>query len=231
VAASPPDPSNSSPLGAFAGLVGVLSIFLFFTGWVYRWAYFGFFQVDVNSLNLPTQSFFLAPIQVTMGDLSRFLWTVLLALVVLVLIKATLWLLAPLPADPSAAPSSSGPRTRFRPYLERLHRFPLWRGVRQQADFFPTPLRRDLVIVAWVLTALFWLARWQGTEDAWRDAVNRSSTRPIVTLVSPSDKIALGATLDDALIKGEGKSRDIPALNSMFKFLGDCPITETRSWF
>jgi hypothetical protein len=74
--------------------------------------------------------------------------------------------------------------------------------------------------VAWVLIALFWLTRCQGTEDAWRDAVNQSSTRPIVTLVSPSDKIALGATLNDELIKNEGKSRDIPALKNL-RIFGD----------
>jgi hypothetical protein len=97
---------------------------------------------------------------------------------------------------------------------------PIVSVVRQQTDLFPPLLRRDLVIVAWVLIALFWLARWQGTEDAWRDAVNQSSTRPIVTLISPSDKFALGATLDDELIQDEGKSPDIPALKNL-RIFGD----------
>jgi hypothetical protein len=213
---TPPDPTNPNPLGAFAALVGVLAIFLFFTGWVYRWAYFGFFELEVNSLNFSAESFFLVPIQVILGDLSRLLWAVLIMLLVSVLIKATLWLLEPL----SAASSRVGRQPSSNPWLERLHRFPLCRGLRQITDLFPQPLRRDLIIVAWVLIALFWLARWQGTEDAWRDAVDPTSTRPIVTLVSPSDKIALGATLNDQLIQDEGSNPEIPALKNL-RIFGD----------
>lgn len=210
---APSDPANPNPLGAFAGLVGVLAIFLFFTGWVYRWAYFGFFELDVNSLTFPAQSFLLVPIQVILGDLGRLLWAVLITLLVTVLVKATLWLLEPLgsPSSRVATPN---------PWLVRLHRFPLCQGLRHLTDLFPNPLRRDLIIVAWVLIALFWLARWQGTEDAWRDAVNQTSTRPIVTLVSPSDKIALGASLTDELIQNEGNNVDIPALKNL-RIFGD----------
>jgi hypothetical protein len=85
---------------------------------------------------------------------------------------------------------------------------------------FPPLLRRDSVIVAWVLVALFWLARWQGVEDAWRDTVNSTSTRPIVTLVSPNDKLALGATLNDSLIKDKDKNPDIPELKNL-RIFGD----------
>ena len=211
-----PDPSNPNPLGAFAGLVGVLAIFLFFTGWVYRWAYFGFFELDVNSLSFPAESFFLVPIQVILGDPIRLLWAVLMVLLVAVVIKATLWLLEPLRFAPSRAATRS-PRDLW---LSRLHRFPLCQGLRQITDLFPQPLRRDLIIVAWVLIALFWLARWQGTEDAWRDAVNPSSTRPIVTLVSPSDKIALGASLTDELIQDDTSNLEIPALKNL-RIFGD----------
>ena len=210
---APSDPANPNPLGAFAGLVGVLAIFLFFTGWVYRWAYFGFFELDVNSLTFPAQSFLLVPIQVILGDLGRLLWALLITLLVAVLVKATLWLLEPL-----GSPSSRVARPN--PWLARLHRFPLCQRLRQLTDLFPNPLRRDLIIVAWVLIALFWLARWQGTEDAWRDAVNPTSTRPIVTLVSPSDKIALGASLTDELIQDEGNNPDIPALKNL-RIFGD----------
>ncbi|MFM9160867.1 MAG: hypothetical protein ACKOPK_23845 [Dolichospermum sp.] len=44
----PPDsqnPPNINILSNFAGLVGVLAIFVYFIGWIYRWAYFGFFTL------------------------------------------------------------------------------------------------------------------------------------------------------------------------------------------
>jgi hypothetical protein len=59
-----------------------------------------------------------------------------------------------------------------------------------------------MAIVAWILFVLFWVAYWQGNADARRDAVNQTSTRPIVTLVSPSPsdkKRALGRNLNDLL--------------------------------
>jgi len=216
MAAVSPNPDKPSPLGAFTGLVGILALFLFFTGWVYRWAYFGFFTIDVNSLTFPAQSFLLVPIQVILGDLGRALWALLISLVVVVLIQASLWLLEPLPSAFSAVKA----RSRLASLLERFHQFSLLRGVRRLTDVFSQALRRDLMIVAWVLLALFWLARWQGTEDAWRDAVNLTSTRPIVTLVSPSDKIALGATLNDEIVQDETKNPDIPALKNL-RIFGD----------
>jgi hypothetical protein len=92
VTSTPPDPSPN-PLGAFAGLVGVLTIFLFFAGWIYRWAYFGFFEIELNSLNLPAQSFLLVPIQVILGDMGKLGLAILVTFAVIVLIKFTLWLL------------------------------------------------------------------------------------------------------------------------------------------
>lgn len=190
-----PDPSPN-PLGAFAGLVGVLTIFLFFTGWIYRWAYFGFFEIELNSLNFPAQSFLLVPIQVILGDIGKLGLAILATLVVIVIIKATLWL------------------------LQRFHQLPLPQWVRWLTDLFPQPLERDLVIVAWILIVLSYLARWQGNEDALRDAVNQSTTRPLITLVSPSDKFVLGATLDNKLADGETRNPVYPPLNNV-RIFGD----------
>jgi len=224
VTAAPPDLTKPSPLGAFAGLVGVLAIFLFFTGWVYRWAYFGFFEIDVNSLTFPAQSFLLVPIQVVLGDPGKLGWAILATLLVVELIKATLWLLEPAPA--ALSPGKTG--AKFSQFLENLHRCPLFRGVRGLTDLFPPTLRRDLVIVAWILITLFWLARWQGTVDARRDAVNQTSTRPIVTLVSPSDKFALGANLDDGIVSDQAKNPVYPALKNL-RIFGD--VEQFRSLY
>ncbi|MEG4857246.1 hypothetical protein QUB75_06105 [Microcoleus sp. K1-B6] len=52
-------PSNPEPsiLGTFASILGLLSAALFFTGWIYRWAYFGFFQLEVTTLDLGASQF------------------------------------------------------------------------------------------------------------------------------------------------------------------------------
>lgn len=194
VTSAPPDPTNPNPLGAFAGLVGVLGIFLFFTGWIYRWAYFGFFEIELNSLNFPAQSFLLVPIQV--GDAGKFGLATLATFAVIVLIKVTLYL------------------------FQRFRQFSLPQWLRWLTDLLPQSLGRDFVIVSWILIALFNLARWQGIEDAKRDAVNESTTRPIITLVSPSEKFALGATLDNKLVDDEKKTPEYPLLNNV-RIFGD----------
>ncbi len=182
-------------LGSFASLLGVLGIFLYFTGWIYRWAYFGFFEVEITTLNLPVESFLLVPIQVILGNFWIFIRTIIVVTITVVLIQFTLWLIRSPNANIPLSTSKS-PISRF---TQKLHGFWLLKPLRSFAQLFPQPFRHEIVIIAWILFALFWLARWQGTADAYRDAVNNTSTRPIVTLVSPSDKMALGRNPDDLL--------------------------------
>ena len=69
---APQPPNEPKILGTFASLVGLLGLFLYFTGWLYRWAYYGFFKLEITRLDLPFKSFFLVPIQVFLGDLWAF---------------------------------------------------------------------------------------------------------------------------------------------------------------
>lgn len=185
------NPSSANLLGSFAGLVGIFSIFLYFIGWIYRWAYFGFFQIEVTSLSLPIQSFLLVPLQAILGDFWIFFRAILVLIITVLLIQATIWLIS----SPKASTSQS-PISRL---TQNLHSFWLFKPLRSFAQLFPLPLRHEIVVVVWILAALFWIGRWQGNADAYRDALNNTSTRPIVTLVSASDKIALGRNLDDLL--------------------------------
>ncbi|MEH2181431.1 hypothetical protein [Nostoc sp.] len=57
-------------------------------------------------------------------------------------------------------------------------------------------LVNEIVIVSWVLIVIFWLARWQGIADAQRDA-GQNSTLPVVALITPEEKFAMGRKLDD----------------------------------
>jgi hypothetical protein len=198
---------NANILANFAGLIGVLSIFIYFTGWIYRWAYFGFFQLELNTLSLPHQSFLIVPIQVILGSS----WILLRSIVVLILtinlIQITHWLISP---QPISQRNTITNKTSI--ITQKFHKFPLFKLLRSLAQQMPQSLRHEIIIVAWILVALFWLGRYQGNADAFRDAVNDTSTRPIVTLVSPSDKLALGRNLDDLLIN--------PTLNGS-RIIGD----------
>lgn len=54
----------------------------------------------------------------------------------------------------------------------------------------------ELVIVSVILIILFWLARFQGTADARRDA-GLQSTLPAVTVVTPEKRLGIGRKLED----------------------------------
>lgn len=194
MSSSSPEPSTPQLLGAFISLLGILGIFLYFTGWIYRWAYFGFFELEITALNFPLESFLIVPIQVLMGDFWIFGRAVLAVAIAVGLIQITLWLLSPI-----AVRNSNASHSRLDQFTKKLHGCWLFKGLRSFARLVSLPLLREIALVAWLLSALFLVASWQGSADARRDAVNQTSTRPIVTLISPSDKIALGRNLDDLL--------------------------------
>ncbi|WP_228014499.1 hypothetical protein [Fortiea sp. LEGE XX443] len=181
-------------------MLSVFGIFLYFLGWIYRWAYFGFFQLQITSLTFPIESFFIVPIQAILGDFWIFIRASLVLLITIALIQFTIWLI-------------SCVRAKF---VRKLHKktrnFFLLKFLRSFVKFLSLPLSHEIIAVAWILAALFWLGRWQGEADAYRDAVNITSTRPIATLVSPNDKMALGRNLDDLLIN--------PPLKG-FRIIGD----------
>jgi len=88
------EPNSSNPgtqiLGAFASILGLLGIFLYFTGWIYRWAYFAWFHIELNRLDLPLRSFLFVPIQVFFGDFGVFLRTIVAFVFAAIAIKLTL---------------------------------------------------------------------------------------------------------------------------------------------
>ena len=90
--ASPQPSPESNILGNFASVIGLLGAALFFTGWIYRWSYFSSFHLNIITLDLPVESFFLVPLQVFLGDG----WTIVKSAIALLLtslaIYHTLWL-------------------------------------------------------------------------------------------------------------------------------------------
>lgn len=86
---SPPNnPSNI--LTRVASIVGLLAAALYFTGWIYRWAYYAFFQIEVTTLNLPFESFLIVPLQVFFGNLGAGDFTTLLRSLFTIIVAAIL---------------------------------------------------------------------------------------------------------------------------------------------
>ena len=79
----------------FVRLVSILSLLgvgLFFVGWVYRWAYFAFFNLEINTINLSLQSFFFSPIQVFFGDIPRTFITIFSLILTAIGVYLLVWL-------------------------------------------------------------------------------------------------------------------------------------------
>ena len=92
MSATPEPTPVSNILGNFASVVGLLGAALFFTGWIYRWSYYYFFQLQVTTLDLPVQSFFMVPLQVFLADGPTIVRSGLALLLAALAIYLTLWL-------------------------------------------------------------------------------------------------------------------------------------------
>ncbi|WP_445244543.1 hypothetical protein [Microcoleus sp. OTE_8_concoct_300] len=216
--ASPQPTPESNILGHFASVVGLLGVALFFTGWIYRWSYFYCFQLNVITLDLPVESFFLVPLQVFLGDG----WTIVKSTIALLLtalaIYLSLWLVNSINKTVAVKINRIARRWRFsarRRRLGLLHGFlKSWQRFninRLNSIKLLRSLVDEIIIVGWVLLVLFWSAYHQGIADARRDAGENSSL-PAVALIAKQDNISLGRKLDDDTLRSAGKG---------FKAIGD----------
>jgi hypothetical protein len=174
--------SAPQPFSKFLSLLALLAIALYFLGWIYRWAYYDFFHIEVNTLNLPFESFYLAAFQVLFASPVTVLRTIA------VVICTGLAILASLKIRQGATDGL-------------LNQSPLFRNFQPSPQVkFLTVLIDEIIIIVLILTALFWQARWQAEEDAWQDAVNATSSLPVITVVIPEEGARLGRQLDNPLI-------------------------------
>ncbi|EAZ88766.1 hypothetical protein [Crocosphaera chwakensis] len=223
---SQPSQNNKQILGTFASVLGLLGIFLYFTGWIYRWSYFSYFQLELTQLSFPLRSFLFVPIQVFVGHGWALVKTILALFLSATAIKVTLWFVEPLTVNfilPLSQPLNSISRRRkwqklqrsLRRYAKHFHQCSPSKFIRELVSLVPTSLRKDLIIVIWLLIVLFWLARIQGWEDARRDAINQTSTLPVFTYIFPKEDLVLGRNLDDIFID--------PSLED-YRFIGDLTL-------
>ena len=219
--ASPQPTPESKILDNLASVVGLLGAALFFTGWIYRWSYFYCFQLNVITLDLPVESFFLVQLQVFLGDS----WTIVKSAIALLLaalaIYLTLWLVNSI--NKTVAAKINGTITRWLsyPYGRRfrwlyriLNSWQQFNVNRYNSIKLLRSLVDEIIIVGWVLLVLFWSAYHQGIADARRDAGENSSL-PAVALIGKQDNIALGRKLDDPTLRLDPKG---------FKAIGDAGL-------
>lgn len=144
---------SASPLGKIAGIVGLLAIALLFTGWIYRWHYFTYFQVDPTSLGLPVESMSMAAFSLlfrTPGAMARFLIGLVLACAGMV----------------ASFRAIHFGLQRLNPLLKQLQeQIGLVDNQRQQLRLLAS-LLDELVIVLWLLLLLYGLAASQGLARA-----------------------------------------------------------------
>ena len=219
--ASPQPTPESNILGNFASVVGLLGVALFFTGWIYRWSYFYCFQLNVITLDLPVESFFLVPLQVFLGDGPTILRSAIALLLTALAIYFTLWLVNSI--NKTVAAKINGTITRLLsstyarrfPWLYRiLNSWQQFNVNRYKSIKLLRSLVDEIIIVGWVLLVLFWSAYHQGIADARRDAGENSSL-PAVALIGKQDNIALGRKLDDPTLRVDPKG---------FKAIGDAGL-------
>jgi hypothetical protein len=221
VTASGEPTPESNILGNFASVIGLLGAALFFTGWIYRWSYFDCFQLNVITLDLPVESFFIVPLQVFLGDS----WTILKSVIALLLtslaIYHTLWLVNSINKTVTTTINRTISRwlsylygTRFRWLYRILKSWQQFNVNRYNSVKLLRSLVDEIIIVGWVLLVLFWSAYHQGIADARRDA-GENSTLPAVALIAKQDNIALGRKLDDPTLRLAPKG---------FKAIGDAGL-------
>ena len=217
--ASPQPTPESNILGNFASVIGLLGAALFFTGWIYRWSYFSCFQLNVITLDLPVESFFIVPLQVFLGDG----WTIVKSAIALLLtslaIYHTLWLVNSINKTIATKIYRINRLWRFSARTRRLwllHRFlKSWQRFnvnRYNSIKLLRSLVDEIIIVGWVLLVLFWSAYHQGIADARRDA-GANSSLPAVALIGKQDNIALGRKLNNVF--------DDKLTLEKYKFIGD----------
>lgn len=217
------NPNNPNLFQKFAGLLTLFGGALYFTGWIYRWSYFGFFQLEITTLNFPPQSFLFVPLQVFFGSFStpeslkQIARSVFLFLVVIYFaIPLTLWLVQQISSAVSGIFNFL--KNRLQDFIQSQHQKLDSQSKKTKKYWFKSQLRNffalllkflepiklkpidyqkslwdETIIILWILILLFFLARHQGLIDAQKDA-RINSKLPSITLIVPEDTLAFGNT-------------------------------------
>ena len=176
-------PSLPKFLVNIASITGLLGISLFYIGWIYRWSYYAYFQLEITTLDFPFQSFLFVPLQVLFGTRHTIANTVIATLLSISFIWLTYNFISFLLKFITQL------KTRLNPNQETNTN-----SVSNNPNK-TVPLQKEVIIIFWVLFILFHLAQTQGLIDARRDVVNENSTLPAVALIGARNNLVLGKSL------------------------------------
>ena len=218
---TPESTPESNILGNLASVFGLLGAALFFNGWIYRWSYFSFFQLEVTTLDLSVESFFMVPLQVFFAGGQSIFKSAIALLLTALAIYLSLWLVNSINNTVADKINATITRWLSYPYGRRFrwlyHILNSWQRFninRYNSIKLLRSLVDEIIIVGWVLLVLFWSAYHQGIADARLDAGENSSL-PAVALIGKQDSMALGRKLDDPTLRLDPKG---------FKAIGDAGL-------
>ena len=215
--------------GRIASLLTVLGVGLYFTGWIYRWAYFSYFQLEVTTLDLPVESFLIAPIQVffgnlSSGDFSTFFRTIWVAIASFIILPNIFHLIKFITQKLDKILNQW--RLKLLRWSLKIKQPKIPRNIQsflyfQQFNYrkYDKALIDEIVVTFWLLTILFFLGKTQGNLDARRDSRSDTSLLPTVTLITPENRLPLGRKID------RDKLTDDPNINN-FRIIGDIELYE-----
>ena len=196
-----------SILGKFASVAGLIAASLYFVGWIYRWQYYGFFQLEITSLNFPAESFLFVPLQVFFGNSQAILKAILAIIITAIVIDLVIWLVEILgkildnkikQLDKQQCSVDSYKSKKQKPLIAKIWlsrtRFNI---IKFDYLKFLVSFLEEIIVIVGILAALYFLAKSQGLADARRDAINSSSTLPVITLIVNEENTVLGRKLDD----------------------------------
>ncbi len=196
-------------LQKFASLLGLITASLYFVGWIYRWQYYGFFQLEIITLNFSFQSFLFLPIQVFFGSIQAVFKTILAIVLIVVLIDLFIWFVEGLGCNLERNYLDRGDKKQvlkdniLYQKKSKLLIPKIWRSLTKfqplRLDYlkFLISFIKEIIVIVAILAGLFFIAKTQGVADARRDAINKSSTLPVITLIIKEEKTVLGRKLDD----------------------------------
>lgn len=193
----------SSQLLGFAVLVGA---WLYFTGWTYRWTYFAFFQLEVTTLDLPIESyyigamqaFFLSPLAILRASVAFILTAIFIAVMLWVFNNNLIGNFIRNRRQKTLQFLYKQARIHRQIWLSQLlNSVTIFESDAWKVFEFWRSLVNEIAVALVIFTVTFWLAHWQAQSDAWKDAVNATSTLPVVTIVAPEDRIPIGRLPND----------------------------------
>ena len=203
-------------LGTLSSLIALFSILLYFIGWIYRWAYFAYFSVNINALDFSFESFLFVPIQVAFGGPWISLRSITILLISFKLLSIALSFLF-------------HSENRNQPDIKKTHSFQskISQWIRKLSIVsFPKELARDIIIVLWILFTTFWMARYQGWEDAMSDA-KVSSSLPFISLVANDESFPIGRDPSALDRKNSSEGLRIIGDNNWYEYIKDNDVNDS----